>query len=147
MRDILGAAPDPVFVLSEEGTVLAANPATQRAFGDDQILGQPLEGFVSTRHAREALIAAALSESEAEVELTLGAGAVWRMLLRCRRAGARSSPRGARRAGGGRVRARRCRHEILRLRHHRPRRPHPARCSSTTRPSRASSKGCPRAPR
>lgn len=79
MRDILGAAPDPVFVLSEEGTVLAANPATQRAFGDDQILGQPLEGFVSTRHAREALVAAALSESEAEVELTLGAGAVWRM--------------------------------------------------------------------
>ncbi len=33
MRDILGAVPDPIFLLSESGIVLAVNPEAERAFG------------------------------------------------------------------------------------------------------------------
>lgn len=44
MLDILSATPDPILVMSEDGIVLAANPATETAWGRsaEQILGRPI---------------------------------------------------------------------------------------------------------
>lgn len=52
MLDILSAAPDPILVISEEGKVLAANPAAERAWGrsGDQILGKSIDHFVEGRN-------------------------------------------------------------------------------------------------
>ncbi|MCF3640300.1 PAS domain-containing protein [Rhizobium sp. TRM95111] len=66
MLDILSAAPDPILVMSEDGLLLAANPAAETAWGRpvDQMLGRPLQQFVETRNAVERLRQAALAEEE-----------------------------------------------------------------------------------
>ncbi|MCM2396009.1 PAS domain-containing protein [Rhizobium sp. S95] len=71
MLDILSATPDPILVMSEEGIVLAANPATEAAWGRsaDQILGRPIQRFIETRNAVEKLRQATLDDDS---ELDLG---------------------------------------------------------------------------
>lgn len=66
MRDILSATPDPILVMSEDGIVLAANPAAEIAWGRqaEQILGRPLQQFVETRGAPEKLKHAALDDED-----------------------------------------------------------------------------------
>lgn len=66
MLDILSAAPDPILVMSEDGLLLAANPAAETAWGRpvDQMLGRPLQQFVETRNAVERLRQEALAEEE-----------------------------------------------------------------------------------
>jgi PAS domain-containing protein len=66
MLDILSAAPDPILVMSEDGLLLAANPAAETAWGRpvDQMLGRPLQHFMETRNAVERLRQAALTEEE-----------------------------------------------------------------------------------
>ncbi|TKD22910.1 hypothetical protein FBT96_04660 [Rhodobacter capsulatus] len=71
MRDILGAVPDPIFVLSEAGLILATNAAADRALGGSGLLGAPFDSLAATRHAFERLCSAALDDSEAETELAL----------------------------------------------------------------------------
>lgn len=71
MRDILGAVPDPIFVLSETGTILATNAAADRALGGLLLLGEPFDSLAATRHAFERLCSAALKDSEEETELAL----------------------------------------------------------------------------
>ncbi|MFD2174369.1 PAS domain-containing protein [Rhodobacter lacus] len=73
MRDILGAVPDPIFVLSEAGIILATNAAADRALGGRVLLGEPFDSLAATRHAFERLCRAALVDSDAETELTLHA--------------------------------------------------------------------------
>lgn len=71
MLDILSATPDPILVMSEEGIVLAANPATEAAWGRsaEQILGRPIQRFIETRNAVEKLRQATLDDDS---ELDLG---------------------------------------------------------------------------
>jgi len=71
MLDILSATPDPILVISEEGIVLAANPAVETAWGraGEQILGRPIQGFVETRHATEKLRQAASDGEDQECDL------------------------------------------------------------------------------
>lgn len=71
MLDILSATPDPILVISEEGIVLAANPAAETAWGrtGEQILGRPIQGFVETRHATEKLRQAAFDGEDQECDL------------------------------------------------------------------------------
>ncbi|SOC15331.1 PAS domain-containing protein [Rhodobacter maris] len=71
MRDILGAVPDPIFVLSEAGIILATNPAAERALGDVRLLGEPFDSLAASRHAFERLCLAALADDEEETELAL----------------------------------------------------------------------------
>ena len=71
MRDILGAVPDPIFVLSEAGIILATNAAAERALGGNGLLGAPFDSLAATRHAFERLCSAALEDSEEETELAL----------------------------------------------------------------------------
>ncbi|WP_444451938.1 hypothetical protein ACTTAI_12825 [Rhodobacter capsulatus] len=71
MRDILGAVPDPIFVLSETGTILATNAAADRALGGLVLLGEPFDSLAATRHAFERLCSVALEDSEEETELAL----------------------------------------------------------------------------
>ena len=73
MLDILSATPDPILVLSEEGLLLAANPAAEKAWGRlaDQMLGMPLQGFVRTRNALPKVRQAALDEEGGECDLTI----------------------------------------------------------------------------
>ncbi|MGR9263675.1 PAS domain-containing protein [Rhizobium leguminosarum] len=67
MLDILSATPDPILVISDDGSLQAANPAAETAWGRpvDQMLGRPLQHFVETRNALEKLLQAALEEEEA----------------------------------------------------------------------------------
>ncbi|UWU26067.1 PAS domain S-box protein (plasmid) [Rhizobium sp. CB3060] len=71
MLDILSATPDPILVISENGIVLAANPATEAAWGRsaEQILGRPIQEFVETRNATDKLRQAALDADESELDL------------------------------------------------------------------------------
>ncbi|ATN36769.1 hypothetical protein ACO34A_23560 (plasmid) [Rhizobium sp. ACO-34A] len=71
MLDILSATPDPILVMSEDGIVLAANPATETAWGRsaEQILGRPIQRFIETRNAVEKLRQATLDDDS---ELDLG---------------------------------------------------------------------------
>jgi PAS domain-containing protein len=71
MLDILSATPDPILVISEDGTVLAANPATEAAWGRsaEQILGRPVQHFVETRNATDRLRQAALDGDDGELDL------------------------------------------------------------------------------
>jgi len=71
MLDILSATPDPILVISENGTVLAANPATEAAWGRsaEKILGRPIQQFVETRNATDKLRQAALDADESELDL------------------------------------------------------------------------------
>jgi len=88
MLDILSAAPDPILVISEEGVVLATNPAAEAAWSRsaDQILGRSVQEFVETRHAVDKLRQAALAEDGAECDLGIilgdipgdGGREVWR---------------------------------------------------------------------
>ncbi|MBL0373784.1 PAS domain-containing protein [Rhizobium sp. KVB221] len=73
MQDILSAAPDPILVLSEEGLLLAANPASELAWGRtaDQILGRSIQQFVESRNALTRLRQAAIAEDDAESECDL----------------------------------------------------------------------------
>lgn len=52
MLDILSAAPDPILVISEEGKVLAVNPAAESAWGrtGDRILGSSIDHFIEGRN-------------------------------------------------------------------------------------------------
>lgn len=84
MLDILSAAPDPILVISEQGVVLAGNPAAESAWGRsaDQILGRPIADFVETRDAPGKLRRAALAGAGAGCDLSIvladGGRAVWR---------------------------------------------------------------------
>lgn len=71
MLDILSATPDPILVIAEDGTVLAANPATEAAWGRsaEQILGRPVQHFVETRNATDRLRQAALDGDDGELDL------------------------------------------------------------------------------
>lgn len=71
--DVLSAAPDPILVLSEDGAVLAANPAACQAFGydADQILGRPFQSFVETRNVAARLQALALSGDDGETGIDI----------------------------------------------------------------------------
>lgn len=73
MLDILSATPDPILVLSEEGLLLAANPAAEKAWGRlaDQILGLPLQDFVRTRNAFPKVRQAALDDEDGECDLNI----------------------------------------------------------------------------
>jgi PAS domain S-box-containing protein len=73
MLDILSATPDPILVISEEGTVLAANPATETAWGRaaEQILGRPLQDFVETRNASDKIRHAAADPDDMECDLAI----------------------------------------------------------------------------
>lgn len=73
MLDILSAAPDPILVISEEGLLLAANPAAELAWGRaaDQILGRPFQDFTETRNVLARLRHAALEGEEGESECDL----------------------------------------------------------------------------
>ncbi len=86
MLDILSAAPDPILVISEDGLLLAANPAAETAWGRaaDQILGQPVQHFVEGRNALVKLRQAASEgdEEDNECDLTMiaadGSRETWR---------------------------------------------------------------------
>ena len=71
MLDILSATPDPILVISEDGTVLAANPATETAWGRsaEKILGRPIQQFIETRNAVEKLKQSALDGDDGELDL------------------------------------------------------------------------------
>jgi PAS domain S-box-containing protein len=73
MQDILSAAPDPILVISEDGLLLAANPAAESVWGrtTDQVLGRPIQRFVETRHALDKLRQAALSGEDGDGECEL----------------------------------------------------------------------------
>lgn len=86
MQDILSAAPDPILVVSEDGLLLAANPAAESVWGRtaEQVLGRPIQHFIETRQALDKLRQAALSgeEGDGECELAViaadGSRDVWR---------------------------------------------------------------------
>ncbi|MDQ0322736.1 PAS domain-containing protein [Pararhizobium capsulatum DSM 1112] len=71
MLDILSATPDPILVISEEGMVLAANPATEAAWGRsaEQILGRSIQHFIETRNAADKLRHIALEDDDGELDL------------------------------------------------------------------------------
>lgn len=73
MLDILSATPDPILVVSEEGTVLAANPAAEASWGRaaEQILGRSLQDFVETRNALEKIRQAAADPEDMECDLAI----------------------------------------------------------------------------
>ena len=73
MLDILSAAPDPILVLTEEGIVLAANPAAETAWGRaaEQILGRSLQDFIESRNAVERIRQAAGDGEEDECDLSV----------------------------------------------------------------------------
>ncbi len=73
MLDILSATPDPILVISEDGTVLAANPATETAWGRsaEKILGRPIQQFIETRNAVEKLKQSALDGDDGELDLAM----------------------------------------------------------------------------
>lgn len=73
MLDILSAAPDPILVLSEDGLLLAANPAAEAAWGRtaDQILGRPIQQFVDGRNALPKLRQTATEGEDGENECDL----------------------------------------------------------------------------
>lgn len=72
MLDILSATPDPILVISEDGTVLAANPATEAAWGRsaEQILGRPIQRFIETRNAVEKFRQTTLDD-DSELDLVM----------------------------------------------------------------------------
>ncbi|MGN8154889.1 PAS domain-containing protein [Agrobacterium sp. 22094] len=82
MRDILSATPDPILVISEEGLLLAANPAAETAWGRaaDQILGRDLQSFVETRTAIEKVRQAASDGEECDLSISAADGSreTWR---------------------------------------------------------------------
>ncbi|ANH05535.1 PAS domain-containing protein [Shinella sp. HZN7] len=86
MQDILSAAPDPILVISEDGLLLAANPAAEDVWGRtaEQILGRPIQHFMETRQALGKLRQAALEgeDGESGCDLTVvaanGSRDVWR---------------------------------------------------------------------
>ncbi|QKD15618.1 MULTISPECIES: PAS domain-containing protein [Mesorhizobium] len=71
MLDILSATPDPILVISEQGAVLAANPAAEAAWARpaDQILGRSIQHFIETRNAVEKLRRAASDGEDGECDL------------------------------------------------------------------------------
>lgn len=71
MRDVLSAAPDPILVVSQDGIVHAANPATEAAWGRsvDQILGRSIQYFIETRMAAQKVGQAALDGDDGELDL------------------------------------------------------------------------------
>jgi PAS domain-containing protein len=71
MLDILSATPDPILVISEQGAVLAANPAAEAVWARpaDQILGRSIQQFVETRNAVEKLRRAASDGDDGECDL------------------------------------------------------------------------------
>jgi PAS domain S-box-containing protein len=73
MLDILSATPDPILVISEEGTVLAANPAAESSWGRaaEQVLGRPLQDFVETRNAVEKIRQAAADPEDMQCDLAI----------------------------------------------------------------------------
>ena len=73
MQDILSAAPDPILVISEDGLLLAANPAAESVWGRtaEQVLGRPIQRFVETRQALDKLRQAALSGEDGNGECEL----------------------------------------------------------------------------
>jgi len=79
MRDILGSVPDPIFVLSEVGIILATNPAAEQALGEVQVLGTEFDSLAASRDAFARLCAAALEDGEEETELLLRDGPQGRM--------------------------------------------------------------------
>lgn len=86
MLDILSATPDPILVMSEEGKVLAANPAAESAWGRsaEQILGKPVDHFVEGRDVAARLRQAAVDGSEEDYGCDLavtaadGSKEIWR---------------------------------------------------------------------
>lgn len=73
MQDILSAVPDPILVISEDGLLLAANPAAESVWGRtaEQVLGRPLQQFIETRHALDKLRQAALAGEDSDGECDL----------------------------------------------------------------------------
>ena len=73
MQDILSAAPDPILVISEDGLLLATNPAAESVWGRtaEQVLGRPLQQFVETRNALDKLRQAALAGEDSDGECDL----------------------------------------------------------------------------
>ena len=71
MLDILSATPDPILVLSEEGIVLASNPAAEAAWrrAAEQILGRPLHHVVETRNAMDKIRQAAAEDGECDLAI------------------------------------------------------------------------------
>lgn len=84
MLDILSATPDPIIVISDEGTVMAANPATEVAWGRpaEKILGRSIDLLIETKNATEKLRNAAFSDLDSELELNVhcanGEKEIWR---------------------------------------------------------------------
>lgn len=74
MLDILSATPDPIVVLSEEGMVLAANPAAEAAWdrAPEQLLGSPFQAVVETRNALDKVRQIAADTRDAECDLGSG---------------------------------------------------------------------------
>ncbi|MCB1447656.1 MAG: PAS domain-containing protein [Rhizobiaceae bacterium] len=89
MLDILSATPDPILVISEEGIVLAANPATESSWGRaaEQILGRPLQDFVETRNALGKVRQAAADAEDGECDLAVVSSDQSRETWRFRSAG------------------------------------------------------------
>ncbi|MTH79748.1 PAS domain-containing protein [Paracoccus aestuariivivens] len=71
MRDILGALPDPVLLLSADGFVLAANPAADEAFSSANLLGRAFDDVAKTSSAFQTLRIAALSRNTDEIAMTM----------------------------------------------------------------------------
>lgn len=91
MQDILSAAPDPILVISEDGLLLATNPAAESLWGRtaEQVLGRPFQQFVETRNALDKLRQAALAGEETDGECDLAVIAedasrdAWRFRVAC----------------------------------------------------------------
>lgn len=73
MQDILSAVPDPILVISEDGLLLATNPAAESVWGRtaEQVLGRPLQQFIETRNALEKLRQAAFAGEDSDGECDL----------------------------------------------------------------------------
>ena len=91
MQDILSAAPDPILVISEDGLLLATNPAAETLWGRtaEQVLGRPFQQFVETRNALDKLRQAALAGEEPDGACDLAVIAedasrdTWRFRVAC----------------------------------------------------------------
>jgi len=91
MQDILSAAPDPILVISEDGLLLATNPAAETLWGRtaEQVLGRPFQQFVETRNALDKLRQAALAGEETDGACDLAVIAedasrdTWRFRVAC----------------------------------------------------------------
>ncbi|MBD9529268.1 hypothetical protein [Paracoccus sp. PAR01] len=73
MRDILGALPDPVLLLSAEGFVLAANPAADAAFEGRNLLGRAFDQIAAHKAAFQTLRTAAVLRDTGEIAMNLPA--------------------------------------------------------------------------